>query len=103
MEKRSPKTDAVIRENAYINVQNADFGDANFIGMCKEGAVFVDSNEVAFVVKITVKKENFEPYETVEEFENAIAEKKADADAKAKEKQARTNGKVKVVKKGEGA
>lgn len=103
MEKRSPKTDAVIREKAYQDLAQADFGDANFIGMFKDGAVFVDSNEIAFVVKITVKKENFEPYEAVQAFEDGIKAKAQEKEQKAKEKQARENGKVKVVKKGKGA
>ena len=103
MEKRSPKTDAVIREKAYQDLSKTDFGDSNFIGMSKDGAVFVDSNEIAFTVKVTMKKENFEPYEAVEAFEDNIKAKAQEKEQKAKEKQARENGKVKTIKKGKGA
>lgn len=94
MEKRNVKEMATTREQFYTDLTatvGEIFSGHKFIGRATEGLVFENADGLSVVVKVITKAIDFDGGEVVQEFENKEAEKRA--------KEAKKNGKVKVVKK----
>lgn len=94
MEKRNAKEMTATREKFYTDltaIVGDTFSDHKFIGRANEGLVFENADGLSVVVKVITKAIDFDGGEVVQEFENKEAEKRA--------KEAKKNGKVKVVKK----
>ena len=96
MEKRKVAEATATREQFYTDLTTAVgevFSGHKFLGRATEGLVFEDAEGLAVVVKVITKAIDFDAEEVVTDFEEKEAEKKA--------KEAKKNGKVKVVKKAE--
>ena len=98
MEKRSPKTDAVLRSSVYDELSELNLATGRFVGRVEKGLGFLSADGVAFVLSVTVPKVGFDVEFEASDYAETQA-KKAEDKAKAEAKKAaRKDGAVKVVK-----
>lgn len=81
----SAKTDATIRSSAYEAIEAIELTGFTFEGITKEGAAFSDGTST-IVVKVVVKKEDFDLADAVSEHTEAVEKATAKALAAASKK-----------------
>ena len=79
-----------VRTQAYADVAQSDFTNAEYVGRVAEGQVYTTAEGVSFVVRVVVKDVDFDPQFEVDDYAELQAKKAADkAKAKAKAEKAK--------------
>lgn len=68
MEKRDVKVEAAVRQAALGTIVQTEFEGAEFVGMVEQGAVFETAGGLTFVVRVIVKRADFDAGAEVEAF-----------------------------------